>query len=201
MNEFYNFERDAYEQELFSNKINPKFTDIFPDLETFIKVYNSCELPLIEFFGSSNTEPVKTLYYLLYANYGNSTIASSDETRFKYALFDLVLRYGPTWKEKRDIQKAIRSLTLNDLKAGSKAIYNTANNPNIDPTTQSLTELPYINSQNTTNYVKSDIDAYAYKYSLLRDDITTVFINQFKKLFTKYVGGDVPLWYVFKEEK
>ena len=25
MNEFYNFERDAYEQELFSNKINPKF--------------------------------------------------------------------------------------------------------------------------------------------------------------------------------
>ena len=64
MNEFYNFERDAYEQELFSNKINPKFTDIFPDLETFIEEYNSCELPLTEFFGSSNTEPVKTLYYL-----------------------------------------------------------------------------------------------------------------------------------------
>ena len=55
MNEFYNFERDAYEQELFSNKINPKFTDIFPDLETFIEEYNSCELPLTEFFGSSNT--------------------------------------------------------------------------------------------------------------------------------------------------
>jgi hypothetical protein len=76
-------------------------------------------------------------------------------------MFSVIFQYGPTWQKRLDIQAKIRGLTDSDILIGSKAIYNTALNPSTAPSTGSLEELTYINSQNTTNYKKSKLEAYA----------------------------------------
>lgn len=186
----------AWNQELYGNQRNETFDDIFPSLDDFKTEYTNCKLPLTEYFGDVSSEQVSTLYYLLYGKYGNSTIASDDETRFKYSLFSIVFQYGPTWVEQLKLQKEIRNLTLQELQTGSKAIYNTALNPNTAPSTNTLEELPYINQQNTTNYAKSKAGAYEIKMNLLSSDVTEKFLVKFRKLFLKIVQPTVPLWYI-----
>ena len=186
-------------QELYGNQRNETFDDIFPSLDDFKNEYTKCKLPLTEYFGDVSSEQVSTLYYLLYGKYGNSTIAADDETRFKYRLFSIIFQYGPNWVEELKLQKEIRNLTLQELQTGSKAIYNTALNPNIAPATNTLEELPYINQQNTTNYAKSKAEAYGIKMSLLNNDVTERFLGRFRDLFLKIVQPTVPLWYITEE--
>ena len=173
--------------ELYGNFRNRKFTDIWPDYELFLEEYNNNKLKV-----DIDTE---TIYYLLYARYGNSVIASFDENQFKYKLYSIIFQYGPTWAKRLETQLNIRNLSIDELRAGSKAIYNTALNPSSTPTTQSLEELNYINSQNTTNYKKSTIEAYGLLLSLLDTDVTEEFINKFQDLFLKIVQPELPLYY------
>lgn len=186
---------DAFNQDLYGNYRNRKFTDIWDNAETFINDYKSNGITT-----TISEESVTLLYYLLYARYGNSTVASSDETQFKYKVFSTIFMYGPTWEKRLKIQEELRGLSLEELQKGGKAIYNTALNPNQSPTTASLEEIKYINQQNTSNFVKSKVDAYAIIISLLETDVTEQFIGEFKKLFLVVVSPELPLYYVTNEE-
>lgn len=175
----------------YGNYRNKKFSDIFPNVETFTASYNDNGItPLL-----NKPASVTTLYYLLYANYGNSTIASSDENRFISALFSIVYMYGPTWEAKLEIQAQVRGLTEDDILLGGKAVYNKAYNPGQEPSTSTLEELDYINEQNTTNFKKSKLEGYAAKWAMLVTDVTKDFIDKFKKLFLIIVTPERPLWY------
>lgn len=66
-------------------------------------------------------------------------------------------------------------------------------NPEIEPDTQTLEELPYINSQNTSKYKKGKLDALAALYEVLSRDVTKEFINQFRVLFLVIVQPEKPL--------
>lgn len=178
---------------LYGNYRNRKFTDLWPSFESFNNDYQNNG---IEALLSSSA--IKTLYYLLYARYGNSTIASFDETQFKYKVFSTIYMYGPTWEKRIEIQKAVRDLNLDEVMDGGKAVYNTALNPNQAPSTDSLEELKYISQQNTTKYKKSKVDAYNVLLGLLETDVTEAFIGQFKKLFLIVVTPELPLWYITK---
>lgn len=181
------------QQNLYGNYRNRKFTDIWGEVDAFLKDYNNNGIPT-----SISDNTATTLYYLLYARYGNSTIASSDENQFKYKVFSIIFMYGPTWEKRLEIQAAVRALELKDVLDGGKAIYNTALNPNQGPTVNedgSPKELAYINQQNTTSYKKSKVDAYAIILNLLQTDVTEAFIGQFKKLFLLVVSPELPLWY------
>ena len=136
-----------------------------------------------------------TLYYLLYAKYGNNPIASSDENRFKYAVWATIFKYGPTWEKRLEIQDKLRALSEDDLLRSGKSIFNHAYNPSTEPSTGSLDELPGINEQNTNQYVKSKIDAYGSLMELLRTDVTEQFLGEFRKLF-KICLVENPLLYV-----
>lgn len=173
---------------LYGTYRNKTFSEIFPDYETFNTAYTNCKLV-------NMTSNVEELYYLLYARYGNSPIANADENQFKYRLFATMYSYGPTWEKKLDIQRQIRTISADELMAGSKAIYNTALNPSTSPSMQSLEELPYINSQNTTNYKKSKIEALSIQYELLETSVTEEFISKFNKLFLQFVQPELPLLY------
>lgn len=171
------------------------FANIFPDYETFKSDFDSTV------FKDSITK-TDVLYYLLYSRYGNSAIASSDENRFKYDLFGIIFSYGPTWEKKLEVQKKLRELSEEDLMYGAKAIYNTALNPSSGPTVNSdgtPTELTFINSQNTTNYKKSKLEAYNLLYTMLEDDVTTMFIDKFGRLFNQW-GSEMPLYYKTVED-
>ena len=180
----------------YGNYRTRKFTDIFNDVNSFISEYKANGIP-----QSIKEENAKTLYYLLYAKYGNTPIANSDETQFKYKLFSIVFMYGPTWEKRLEIQNKLRELTEQDLLTGAKQINNFSSNPSTIPSTADLEELPTVNSQQTTHFKKSKLDAYNLLWNLLSTDVTERFISEFSKLFVKIATPQVPLWYASETEQ
>lgn len=180
----------ALHNSLYGNFRQRKFTDVYEQEEDFISDYNSNGIPT-----TISPTSIKTLFYLLYARYGNSTIASSDENQFKYKLFSIIFSFGPTWEKRLEIQQKLRELSEDDLRESAKAIYNHSYNPSTIPSTDSIEELTTINDQNVTKHRRSKTDGYALLLSLLETDVTTQFIDRFKRLFITIVEPELPLWY------
>ncbi len=186
-----------------SNRILPEystmiFTDVWDDAGEFADEYEGSGLYIPNSHISDDS--AATVFYLLYARYGNSPIANRDVNQFKYKVFATIMQYGPTWEKRLEVQKAIRDLTADDIRLGSKAIYNQAMNPSTEPTTSTLDEITYINAQNTTNYKKSPLDGYATLLELLDTDVTKEFIDKFKICFKTFVQPERPLIYVTEDE-
>ncbi|MBO7079085.1 MAG: hypothetical protein J6W64_04685 [Bacilli bacterium] len=179
------------------------FTDIWDNAEDFKSDFQDSPFNGSIKDGSVTGQPdnVSLVFYLLYARYGNNPIANLDETQWKFKIFSTIFQYGPSWEKRLDIQKKLRELSDADLLAGSKAIYNTALNPSTAPSTGSLDELTYINSQNTTNYKKSKMEAYAQLWELINTDVTEDFLNKFKKCFKIFVSSEQPLLFVTDNEE
>ena len=180
----------------FGNYRTRTFTEIFNDgksdvtADNFLEYYNNIEIP-----KTISEESVKTLFYLLYANYGNSVISSSDTNRFKYKLFSIIWQSGPTWVKRLDIQDKLRNLTEAEIQSGSFQIYNTSDNPSIAPGTDTEETLDFIKQQNTSRNKKGKVEAYAALDSMLRTDVTQEFINRFKSLFLTIVEPEDILLY------
>lgn len=171
------------------------FSEIWEDSASFLADYNGLGIPT-----TISTTNATTLYYLLFAKYGNNPIANLDETQFKYKVMSLIFSYGPTWEKRLSIQQSLRTLTEADLLAGSKAIHNAALNPSEAPGTGTLEELGFINSQNTTNYKRSKMEAYGQLWDLLSTDVTSSFIEKFKVCFKQFVRPERTWIYVTEEE-
>lgn len=93
----------------------------------------------------------------------------------------------------------MRSLSIEELQAGSFQISNHAFNPSTAPSTDSLAQLTKIDQQNTNRWQKSKPEAYNLVLALLDDDLVGDFISNFKRLFITIVEPDCPLWYVSEE--
>lgn len=184
---------------LYGNFVNRKFSDIFPDVEVFKESYK--ESGLYTDTNKIADNSVDILYYLLYARYGNSTIASFDETQFIYKVFSTIFMYGPSWEKRLDIQSKIRALTEEDITIGSKRINNKSYNPSTAPTTDTLDELLTVNEQIADSWKKSKLEGYSNLMILVDTDVTEEFIGKFKKLFITVVEPNLPLWYVSKEDE
>ena len=168
-----------------------KFADIWPSVDAFLKDYQESAIP-----QKLKTADATTLYYLLYARYGNSSIANADENQFKYKVFSTIYIGGATWAKKQEIQDKLREMTEDEILAGTKAINNHAYNPQTAPTTDTVEELDYINEQNTTKYKKSKLDGYAMLWAILNDGVTEKFLREFRYHFLVVVEPQLPLWYV-----
>ena len=179
---------------VYGNYRTRTFTDIYPKVEDFIKdyTYNGIKTTI-------TTDSITTLYYLLYARYGNSHIVNSDENQFKYRLFSTIFMYGPTWEKRLDVQNKLRGLTDKELIEGTKQINNHSYNPSTEPSTSDTEELPTTNEQTSTKYKKSKMDAYAILIALLETDVTEEFVAKFKKLFLSIVEPQNPLWYITEQ--
>lgn len=161
---------------------NKYLTQIYSTVEEFIEDYKTCGLPVI----LSDTS-LTTLFYLLYAKYGNSPIANSDENQFKYKMMSIIFQHGPTWEKRLEIQADIRALSLEEARVGFTNINNHALNPDTAPSTQDTNELSYVNDQNVSKSTKSKVDAANDLWYILRTDASTYFLDEFKKLFLKIV--------------
>lgn len=186
---------------LYGNFPNRTFADIFPTANDFVEEYQGSGLYSI----TNKIEDVGTLYYLLYAKYGNSTIASFDEDQFKYKVFSTIFTYGPTWEAKLKTQHELRELLNNPAKKdelfiSAQAVYNHSYNPSSAPTTVDFDPLNTVNDQTANRHTRSKLDAYATLMAVLTDDITEEFIGRFKKLFIVIVEPNLPLWYETEEE-
>lgn len=172
------------------------FCEIYEDVDSFKEDFEASP-----FDGCISADSEELVFYLLYSRYGNNPIANEDVSQFKMKLFATIFQYGPSWEKRLDIQKKLRELSDDEILKGSKAIYNTALNPSTAPSTATLEELNYINSQNTTNYKKSKMDAYAQLWELIDTDVTEDFLVKFRRCFKMFVSAERPLIYVTEEEE
>lgn len=175
------------------------FSEIYSEASKFVADYKASGLydaTSGHLNNSLSDEKATTLFYLLYAKYANNPIANLDENQFKYKMWSIIFKYGPAWEKKLDIQNKIRELTEDEIRVGSKAIYNHAYNPSTEPSTASLEELTAINEQNTTNYKKSKVDAYMALWQIVVSDVTEAFIKKFEPLFKQFVTPERTWIYV-----
>lgn len=171
------------------------FVEEFPTADDFLDFYKNNEgIPT-----TISDNSAKTLYYLLYARYGDCHIAMSSYQRFKYAVMATIYKYGPTWEKRLDIQEKIRVLTLDDLQEGTLAVTNQAKNPG-NKLEKDDDLIKNVNDQSRTKYKKSKLAAYEQLYMLLRTDVTEEFLDKFKKLFNKFGDPTDMLGYYIKEE-
>ena len=181
----------GYSGSLYSSYRQKKFTDVYESVEEFLADYKDCGIPT-----TISDNSAQTLFYLLYGSYGNDIVASSDINRFKYKLFSIIFQYAPNWEKQLEIQNKLRGLTEDDIRLGSRQIYNTAQNPSTEPSTDTTDELQYINNQNVTKNQRGVLEGYATLLSLLRTDVTQEFLNRFRKLFLTIVQPEEPLLYI-----
>lgn len=178
------------------------FSEIWNNAQKFLSDYKASP-----FYVTNNTltdANVVLTYYLLYNKYGNNPIANYDVNQFKFKVFGVMFQYGPAWATKLSIQEKVRSLGVADdseIYKGSKAIYNHAFNPETTPTTGDLTEINFINDQNTTSYKKSKLEGLATLAEVLRDDVTATYIDKFRKMFNPFVKPVAHTIYVEEEEE
>lgn len=171
------------------------FTDVWDEAQKFVKDYRASGIPTT--ISDANA---MTLYYLLYARYGNTPISAMDEYQWKTRVFSIIFQYGPTWEKKLEIQQKVRALTINDLKKGATTIYNKALNPETAPSDHTTEEINYINEQNVSKVQKNDSQAYAEWMSLLEEDVTGYFLRKFDGCFKKIVRPEKTLEYVTEED-
>lgn len=173
--------------ELYGSYIHKSFSDIWSTAEKFYEDCLNSSIPL-----KLSEDSCKSLFYLLYARYGNDHIASSDENRFKYAVYGIIFAEGGTWQKQVNIQDSLRALTEEEIMKGSVQIYNNAQNPGTKPTTDILNG---INAQNVTYNNRDKMSAYAQLNAVLADDVTSRFLDRFKYLFNPIAQPQLPLWY------
>lgn len=177
-------------------KYNTKtFCDVWDNVTKFLNDYANIGIPNL-----ITTANATTLYYLLYAKFGNSPISNMDENQFKYKLFSIIWQYGPTWEKRLSIQTTIRGLTEADIEAGNVSVYNKAYNPSQDPSTMTDNILPYINEQNVNKNKKNKVGAYLEYWQILATDVTSAFLDMFNVCFKQFVGNERPVIYVSEEE-
>lgn len=174
---------------------NITFSDLWSTKEDFIKTYEEIGLPQDEV----NTDTLGLVYILLLGRFADSVIKPYNVNGgFKVRFMTRVWQYAPAWKKELEIQKKLRSLSIEDgseIYIGGSAIYNTALNPGTNPGTQTLEELDFINSQNVTKYKKSKLEGLAMLTDLLKNDVTNQFLSRFDDLFKTIVYSGRELLY------
>lgn len=174
------------------------FSEIFDNVNNFTLAVTNSGL----YNAAFTMDSCDKLYYLLYAAYGNSHIASSDENQFKYKLYTIIFNRGIQWQKSLEIQKKLSELSETEILSRGSNISSHAYNPGEGgvKVTDNQPILDYINDQSSTTSQSDKVTAYmSYMQSLV--DVTTDFINSFKPLFLKVVYPEKPLWYITDDEE
>lgn len=96
--------------EMFPQYDTKLMTEVWSQASEFLTDYQNAGIPT-----TISNQNATTLYYLLYARYGNTPIANYDENQWKYKMFSIIFQYGPTWEKRLDIQTTLRGLQIADL--------------------------------------------------------------------------------------
>lgn len=96
--------------EMFPQYDTKLMTEVWSQASDFLTDYQNAGIPT-----TISVQNATTLYYLLYARYGNTPIANYDENQWKYKMFSIIFQYGPTWEKRLDVQNTLRGLQISDL--------------------------------------------------------------------------------------
>ena len=194
---------------------NMTFSEIYPSFDIFLNglsdslgekvILGFNDIKDITYFDDDETQPVVTIpslkfvYYALLGKFASQSILSDNVNQFTIQLYTIIRKYGPTWERKSSIQKKLRSLEEKDILKGSRTIRNHATNPDSQPSTDSLQELDFIESQSSDNYERSMIEGYMALWDVLDDDIDTAFLDHFRVLFNPFARPTKTIYFGTKE--
>ena len=199
-----------YENTDYGSSRTRSFSEIFPDFASFQEMWKQTvfadqAVALTQTIPESETsngpQNLLLIYQLLLARYANSTIASSDEERFKLQCMATIFQYAPAWIKRLEIQHTLHEMDLNsdEFLRGSAQILNTSLNPSEAPGTDSLDALSTINQQNVNIQKRDKFKALAILEELLKTDITGAFLDKFRSMFRTFVAPQRPLFYIVEE--
>lgn len=163
------------------------FTEIWDEVSDFLYDYQHVGIPTT----ISNTNAT-TLYYLLYARYGNNPIANYDEEQFKYKVMAIIYQYGPTWEKRLSVQNTLRGLTLDDLvdDGGLHELFDHTGSNTIDKTSAGTTNRETSGGTTSTGTVTVDTD----------NDVTDVKNHAYNPSQAPAVNAYDPLTYINQQE-
>lgn len=176
------------------------FSQIYTDIDVWMEDMNEAMGGLLVDV-IDDEDALKTIYFLLYARYGNTPIINYSENIFKVKVQTNIFQKGPTWVRQLELQKSLRDLTDDELRLGAVQISNNALAPETEPSTTDTDELAYVNSQNVNKHKRSALDAYQFLQDLLKKDVTEWFVESFSNLFSKFVDHDIEHIYISEEEQ
>ena len=168
-------------EQLFNNKL---FSQIWSNKDDFLADYLEYEGAIDDLNKVDNKYVILT-WQLIASKYANTPIRSNSESQFKLSVFGVMFSETPTFIKRLEIQKQIRELTADELATGETSIANQADNPDEEPTTQTMDELKYINKQHVVKQKRSKIQAYAMQLGLLESDLSETYVKKFAPLFAR----------------
>lgn len=166
----------------------PTFIDVFPTSDDFVAAYNAAAVP-----ATISETNARTLFYLLYARYGNTPIATSDTMRFVFGVWTTIFQYGPAWEQRLAIQSNLKTLALdeNALREGALTSFGRGNYSGAELSIDDISADQGVNEYTGQKTKRSALEAYAALSALIETDVTGDFINRFKPLFIKvFVPSD-----------
>lgn len=199
-----------YENTDYGSSRTRSFSEIFPDFASFQEMWKQTvfadqAVALTQTIPESETsngpQNLLLIYQLLLARYANSTIASSDEERFKLQCMATIFQYAPAWIKRLEIQHTLHEMDLSsdEFLRGSAQIFNTSLNPSEAPGTDTMDTLSTINQQNVNIQKRDKFKALAILEELLQTDITGAFLDKFRSMFRTFVAPQRPLFYIVEE--
>ena len=169
-----------------------KFSEVFDSFNTFKEEYEQSKLKSTLFTDAY----LEKLYYLLYAEYGENYIASTNSNIFKYKIWKIMYAKGQEWVKKDEYLNKMLLLTEEEIRANDVSIMNYAENPESlsDGKTAEDKLLDFINNQSVNLRNSSKLNAYTTYIAMIKD-ITSGFIQEFKRCFLYVVDYDDTLYY------
>ena len=163
------------------------FTEIWDEADEFIYDYKHAGIPTT--ISDSNAT---TLYYLLYARYGNNPIANYDENQFKYKVLSIIYQYGPTWEKRLSVQNTLRTLQISDLidDGSLHELFDHTGSSTSDKTSSGTNSRESTGSSTNTGTVSVDTDNTT-------DDITN---HAFNPSTAPATDAFTPLTYINQQE-
>lgn len=176
---------------------------IYGSSNEFLDSWNGCELKEVmdnQGFELSD-DFIRMTYNVLLAKHYSDPIAFDSVDLFKMRVNQIIYQYGPACEKKIQIHKSVLALTEDEIFEGSKVINNHAYNPSTDPSTQSLEELEYTDSQDVQKTRRSKLEGYSNLVRLIETDVVSEFLDRFKNLFKTFLIPDVDRIYCDEDDE
>ena len=187
----------------FEKPISKRFIDAFPKFKDdagegkkyFWEVWEESPFNLPEL----NEEDIKNIYNHMLAKFYNWHYVYLDDLGISLNTMRVIRDYYPNAKNRLEITKQLRDMSLEEFKKSGIIIDSQGANPKVATEMDELIDL--VDSQSASFQLKSQEQALRAKFSALYDGIMDEFLTKFDYQFVKLYNGVNNYIYINKEDE
>lgn len=187
----------------FSKPISKRFIDAFPKFEnttgTESKYFYETWLSSPFYDETITKDELREIYNHLLARYYNWHYVYLDDFGIALNTMHTIHDFYPNTKERLNIAKQIRDLSVEEFSKSGITIMSNGSNPKTRTNMDELIEL--VDSQEANFQLKSKEQALRAKFASLVDGIMDDFVDRFQDQFVKLYSGVNNYIYMNEEEE